>query len=74
MLVGMAGRTYRLTVAGELNDGLASALDGIALGRVDGNTTLTAYMRDQAELQGLLRRVADFGLILLEVTTIDHQP
>jgi hypothetical protein len=74
MLEGMAGRTYRLTVAGELNDTLASALNGITLGRVDGNTTLTAYMRDQAELQGLLRRVADFGLILLEVTTIDHQP
>jgi hypothetical protein len=74
MLDDVAVRTYRLTVAGELNDSLASALDGMTLQRVDGTTTLTADARDQAELQGFLRRVADLGLTLLEVTTIDHEP
>jgi len=71
MLRDVAGRTYRLTVQGELGDSLASALDGMTLERVDGVTTLTAYMRDQAELQGALRRVSDLGLTLLEVTAID---
>jgi hypothetical protein len=67
----VSGRTYRLTVQGELGDSLASTLDGITLERVNGVTTLTGYMRDQAELQGFLRRVSDLGLTLLEVKTID---
>jgi hypothetical protein len=62
---------YRLTVEGELGDSLASALDGAILERSAGTTTLLAYARDQAELHALLRRVADFGLTLLQATTAD---
>ena len=70
----MAGRAYRLTVTGELSNSLASALDGMTLERVNGTTTFTAHARDQAELQGFLLRVADLGLTLVEVTTIDDEP
>jgi len=69
----MVGRTYRLTVAGELSNSLVSALDGMTLERVNGTTTFTAHARDQAELQGFLLRVADLGLTLVEVT-IDDEP
>jgi hypothetical protein len=69
----VADRTYRLVVAGELGDSLAIAFDGMTLTRADGTTALTGRMRDQSELQGLLRRISDFGLTLLEVNAIDDR-
>ena len=44
------------------------------LSRAEGNTELTGNVRDQAELQGLLRRVSDLGLTLLEAKVIDDRP
>ncbi len=67
----MTRRTYRLIVEGELSDGAQRAFDGMTLSRSEGTTTLTGHVRDQSELQGLLRRVSDLGLTLLGVTTID---
>jgi hypothetical protein len=66
-------RTYRLIVEGELSDHLAVAFDGMTLTRAEGNTALTGHVRDQAEFQGLLRRIADFGLTLLEAKAIDDR-
>jgi hypothetical protein len=66
-------RTYRLIVEGELSDNLALAFDGMTLTRAEGNTALTGHVRDQAEFQGLLRRIADFGLTLLEAKAIDDR-
>jgi len=66
----VAGRTYRLTVVGELSDDLASALGGTTFECVDGTTTWTVFVRDQAELQGILHRVADLGLTLLTATAV----
>ena len=70
----MAERTYRLIVEGELGDDLALAFPGMALSRAEGSTALTGTVRDQAELQGLLRRTSDFGLTLLEARAIDDHP
>ena len=47
--------------------------EGMELAHAEGTTTLTGPVRDQAELQGLLQRVSDLGLTLLEVTAIDDQ-
>jgi hypothetical protein len=66
-------RTYRLVVEGELGDHLESAFDGMTLTRGEGTTTLTGHLRDQAELQGTLRRVSDLGLTLIEVRAIDDR-
>ena len=74
MLRHMAGRNYRLIVEGELSDKLEPAFDGMTLTRTEGNTALTGTVRDQAELQGLLRRVSDLGLTLLEAKAIDDRP
>jgi hypothetical protein len=57
-LAVMAKRSYRLTVQGELSDNLQPAFPGMELARSDGNTALAGTVRDQAELQGLLRRGA----------------
>jgi hypothetical protein len=68
----VAERTYRLVVQGELSDTIGVAFDGLTLTRHNGNTTLAGTIRDQAELQGFIRRVSDFGLTLLEVTAADE--
>jgi hypothetical protein len=68
----VAVRTYRLIVDGELSDRMRFAFEGMTLARAEGTTTLTGPVRDQAELQGLLQRVSDLGLTLLEVTSSDE--
>jgi hypothetical protein len=70
----MPSRQYRLVVEGELSDRVGLALEGMTLTHKGGNTVLEGPMRDQAELQGFLRRLADFGLTLLSVTTVDESP
>ena len=66
----MPSREYRLVVQGELSDTMAVAFDGMSLTREDGSTVLTGPVRDQAELQGVLQRVSDLGLTLLELTAV----
>jgi hypothetical protein len=66
----MAARTYRLTVAGELGDHMASAFPGMTLTHGEGTTTLSGELRDQAELQEIFGRVADLGLTLLETKSV----
>jgi hypothetical protein len=68
----MAGRKYRIVVEGELTNGMEVAFDGMTLTREGGNTGLTGTVRDQAELQGLLQRVSDFGLTLVTATAVDE--
>ena len=70
----MALRNYRLLVEGGLSDKLEPAFNGMTLTRTEGNTALTGPVRDQAELQGVLRRVSDLGLTLLEVRAIGDGP
>jgi hypothetical protein len=67
-------RTYRLIVEGELSDDLVRAFPGMALTRPEGTTALTGDVRDQAELLGLLQRVSDLGLSLIEASAIDDRP
>ncbi len=67
----MGTRTYRLTVEGELGDHMATAFPGMTLTHGRGTTTITGDVRDQAELQGMLRRVSDLGMTLLETKAID---
>ena len=66
-------RNYRLVVEGELSDYLEPAFHGMRLSRAEGNTVLMGNVRDQAELQGLLHRVSDLGLTLLEAKAIDDR-
>ena len=67
----MAGRVYRLTVEGELSDRVSPAFEGMTLTRAHGTTVLVGPVRDQAELQAVLRRVADLGLTLLSATALE---
>jgi hypothetical protein len=60
-----------LVVEGELSDRIGPAFAAMTLTRRPGETVLTGRVRDQAELQGLLRRVSDFGLTLLSATAVE---
>jgi hypothetical protein len=64
---------YRIRIQGRLEhrwsawfDGMTLTLDG------DGTTVLRGRVSDQAALHGLIHKVRDLGLTLLEVTHEDH--
>ncbi|MGA9874817.1 MAG: hypothetical protein WBQ21_03320 [Solirubrobacteraceae bacterium] len=69
----MKQREYRIVVEGELSDDVEKAFDGMTLTREQGKTMLVGPVVDQAELQGLLQRVADLGLSLISATVIDSE-
>ena len=66
----MPNRQYRLVVKGELSDHVQQAFKGMTLTRQQGDTILEGPVRDQAEFEGLLRRVSDFGLTLLSANAV----
>jgi hypothetical protein len=68
----MPDRKYRLTVEGELSDRAGHSFEGMTLTREEGKTVLVGRVRDQAQLHGLLQRVSDLGLTLLDATVIDE--
>jgi hypothetical protein len=67
----MPVREYQVIDGGELSDDAATVFKGMKLERGDGKTILVGPIRDQAELQGLLTRIADLGLTLLSAKSID---
>jgi hypothetical protein len=67
----VSAREYRLVVEGELTDGMGVVFEGLTLTREDGKTVLAGPVRDQAELHGLLQRVSELGLTLLEATVVE---
>jgi hypothetical protein len=69
----VADRNYRLIVEGQLSDRMTVAVEGMALTRSESNTALTGNVRDQAELQGVIGRVSDLRLAVLEVRALDDR-
>ena len=65
-----AGSSYRITVRGRVTERLACAFDGVRVEPGQDTTTLVGTLRDQAQLYGLLNRIRDFGLELVEVEEV----
>jgi hypothetical protein len=62
---------YRLRIAGHLDPHWSVWFDGLQLAYdTDGTTTITGPVADQAALHGLLRRIRDLGVPLLEVSRV----
>jgi hypothetical protein len=61
-------RLGRIVVRGEFGPLLEAALPGCEIARLSGETHLTARVRDEAELFGLLARLRDFGAELVSVS------
>lgn len=70
-----APTSYRLRVDGHLEEHWSPWLADLTLTReVDGTTTLTGEIADQAQLHGLLARIRDLGVTLLAVQVDDDGP
>jgi hypothetical protein len=65
-------RLGRIVVRGEFGPLLDAALPGCEIARLSGETHLTARVRDEAELFGLLGRLRDFGAELVSVSLEPH--
>jgi len=64
---------YEIKLKGLLTGEWSDWFDGMALGQdVQGYTTLTGPVVDQAALYGLLDKVRDLGLSLLSVTKLSQ--
>jgi hypothetical protein len=62
---------YQIRLKGHLGPQWAASFEGLTLTLEEtGDTLLTGPVRDQAALHGLLRKVRDLALPLLEVTHI----
>lgn len=60
---------YRIRVQGRLEKRWSTWFDGMSLTPgPDGTTVLRGQVGDQAALHGLIQKVGDLGLTLLEVT------
>ena len=64
------GRIYEITFAGEAGDTLHAAFDDCQVITGSGRTTLRAELADQAAFFGLMERIRDFGLELIEVHSV----
>ena len=62
---------YCLRIAGHLDPHWSAWFDGLELAYdTDGTTTMTGLVADQAALHGLLRKIRDLGVPLLEITRV----
>ena len=64
---------YRLVVDGELGPLFATAFEEMELECSNGKTALVGPVQDQAQLLGLVDRVASLGLKLISVAPVDPE-
>jgi hypothetical protein len=62
--------TYQLVVRGELDTRFELVFTGMELSQVEGTTVMTGKVRDDAELYGLVERIAELGLELVSIQQI----
>jgi hypothetical protein len=68
----MSEAEYRLVVQGELDPRYASLFENMDMRQVSGTTVLTGTVIDQAHLHGLIERIEELGLELLEVQQVSQ--
>jgi hypothetical protein len=66
----MGPTDYRITVRGEMGDRLARAFAPLAVRSHDGRTVIEGDVGDQSHLFGILQRVRDLGIDLIEVAPV----
>lgn len=63
----MGPTDYRITVRGEMSDRLAHVFAPLTVRTGDGRTVIEGEVGDQSHLFGILQRVRDLGVDLIEV-------
>jgi len=69
-----AGRRYRIILRGECKHLLAGMLDGLLVETCRGWTCVTASVRDESELYGLLERFQEFALHIVSLNELPSGP
>jgi hypothetical protein len=64
--------TYEIVVRGEGGPAVCAVFDDLVVTARDGRTTMCGDLPDQAALYGVLARVQDLGLDLVEVHQLDR--
>jgi hypothetical protein len=62
---------YRIVVEGELGPRYSTAFEGMDVRRSEGVTVIVGDLQDQAQLVGLVNRIAGLGLKLVRVEPDD---
>lgn len=62
---------YRIRVKGRLDQSWSSWFDDMSLTFEQGETTISGAVADQAALHGLLAKVRDLGLTLIDVRQVE---
>lgn len=63
---------YEICFHGALDPRWAGWFDGFTLNRLpNGNTLLRGTVRDQAELRGVLEKIANLNLLLISVNRVE---
>ena len=66
----MTSRTYEIRVSGVLPDDAAAEFDDVRVSTADVSTVLTGELADQAALLGLLARLRELGVDVVEVRRV----
>jgi hypothetical protein len=64
---------YRIVLRGECQQLLTGLLDGFTVESGQGRTCITAAVRDESELYGLLDRFQEFALHIVSLTELDAE-
>jgi hypothetical protein len=68
----MTSDIYRITIKGHLDSEWSDWFDGLTITMVDnGETILTGPIVDQTALHGVLIKIRDLGLPLLELSRVE---
>ncbi|MEJ5202465.1 MAG: hypothetical protein WHV66_09565 [Anaerolineales bacterium] len=71
----MAANTYQIKVAENLSQSWSAWFDGMTISSDSrGGSLLIGEVRDQADLFGILLKVRDLGLTLVNVIQVDRNP
>ena len=66
-------QVYQIRIEGHIGLDWSDSFDEVAVQHTeDGHTILTGALPDQTALHGLLLRIRDFGLTLVEVKRIEN--
>ncbi len=69
-----ASKLFRIEVRGEFGDLLGTSFDDVSTSSGDGRTVLTARVRDEQQLYGILDRLRDLGIHIIGLHEVSEDP
>ncbi len=70
----MSGGIYQIRVKGHLGSHLANRFEGLTVTNLDnGEALISGYIRDQAALHGVLMKIRDLAIPLLDASRAEPE-